>query len=216
MSKSKASKQETKQVHGLPDQEAIMPNWYEKTVIRSIMRSLLVVVPTYILAAVGLSFNQNVESIQAGNETIPPLIGTLFCLLFTLTHGVIPVFFYSIFTGITTGTDKDSSNELNPVAMCISGFVYLHMGLWYGAPIIGLATVTGWLNVAWVVLHILLAGKGNRRWAFLEHGSTSMALGLFIVCFSGANLVPLGLTVVVLQAFLLTLVEWKGKGLWVA
>ena len=59
------------------------------------------------------------------------------------------------------------------------------------------------------------SGPGRRRWVFLEHGSTSMALLLFVVCFSGENIFPVGMIVVLLQSLLLTLVEWKGKGLWV-
>ena len=42
-----------------------------------------------------------------------------------------------------------------------------------------------------------------------------MALLLFVVCFSGENIFPVGMIVVLLQSLLLTLVEWKGKGLWV-
>jgi len=82
-------------------------------------------------------------------------------------------------------------------------------------PIIGLAVATGWYSLAWVVVHVLFAGRGRRQWAFLEHGSTSMAMGLFLICFSMADLFPVGIVVVLFQSLLLTLVEWKGKGLWV-
>ena len=75
--------------------------------------------------------------------------------------------------------------------------------------------MTGWYSLAWVFVHVLLAGRGQRRWAFLEHGSTSLALLLFLICFSGAGLFPIGVIVVLFQSLLLTVVEWKGKGLWV-
>ena len=42
-----------------------------------------------------------------------------------------------------------------------------------------------------------------------------MAMGLFLICFSMADLFPVGIVVVLFQSLLLTLVEWKGKGLWV-
>jgi hypothetical protein len=42
-----------------------------------------------------------------------------------------------------------------------------------------------------------------------------MALALFLTVFSEHNLFPTGIIVVMLQAALLTLVEWKGKELWV-
>ncbi|MDE0736743.1 MAG: hypothetical protein OSB47_13035 [Pirellulaceae bacterium] len=41
----------------------------------------------------------------------------------------------------------------------------------------------------------------------MQHGSTSIALGLFVICFSGKNLFPVGILIVPLQALLLTVIE---------
>ena len=89
------------------------------------------------------------------------------------------------------------------------------MGLWYGFPSLALAWMTGWLTIPAAVIHIALARKGTRTWVFLEYGSTSFALLLFLVMFSGEKLLPNGILVVIFQIFLLTIVDWKGRGLWV-
>ena len=94
------------------------------------------------------------------------------------------------------------------------GFIYLHMGIWYLSPMIGLALYTKSLAPAWMVLHILLAGRGNRTWVFLEYGSTAFALLLFVFFVSMANFYPQGLLVVAAQTGILTLANWKGKKLW--
>ena len=89
------------------------------------------------------------------------------------------------------------------------------MGLWYGAPSLALAWMTGWLTIPAAVIHIALARKGTRTWVFLEYGSTSFALLLFVMWFSGENLLPNGILVVIFQICLLTIIDWKGRGLWV-
>ena len=75
--------------------------------------------------------------------------------------------------------------------------------------------MTGWLTIPAAVIHIALARKGTRTWVFLQYGSTSMALLLFVMMFSGENLLPNGILVVIFQIFLLTIVDWNGRGLWV-
>ena len=50
----------------------------------------------------------------------------------------------------------------------------------------------------------------------LEHGSTSMALLLFLICFSAERLFPLGLAVVILQALLLAVLESKARTQWLS
>ena len=171
---------------------------------------------TYALVALGLTLNMNPLFGAGLDGGIPSLVGTGVVLLFTLTHAVVPVFVYSIFFKFIDAA-KSRENNLGEQAeqWGFSGFIHLHMGFWYGVPILGLAMLTGWLNLAWVLLDVLRAGHGRRRWTFLQHGSTSMAMGLFLVCFSGKNLFPLGIVVVVLQSLLLTVLDWKGRDLWV-
>jgi len=179
----------------------------------SLCRALLVVVPTYGLAAYGVLSNRSPE-LTSANQNIPSIVGALFILLFTLTHGVVPVFFYRLFFSGIEETKKSSSDQ-NTVTLMVHAFATLHMTIWYGAPIIALAAMTNWYSLGWITLHVILAGKRYRRWSYLEHGSTSMALALFLTVFSEHNLFPTGIIVVMLQAALLTLVEWKGKELWV-
>ena len=139
--------------------------------------------------------------------------------LFTFTHCVIPVFFYLIFVAAIQGMKQTmKSTGTKPgifvFFLLFSGFVYLHMGLWYGVPIVFLASFTGWLTILAAAVHIALAKKGTRTFVFLEYGSTSLALLLFLVMFSTTKIFPLGLLVVVFQVLLLTIVDWKGRELW--
>lgn len=179
----------------------------------SLGQALLVVLPTYVLAALGVRYGASPFFDAGAGEGLPPLLGALVVLLFTTTHGVFPVFFYAIFSrGIDVASGPHA--KWNPGLWFVQGFTYLHMGGWFGIPILGLAAMTGWYSLVWLVIHIAFAGRGRRRWAFLEHGSTSMALLLFLVCFASESLFPMGILVVICQSLLLTLVEWKAKGLW--
>ena len=183
---------------------------------KSLARTFLLVLVTYALAALGLALNIKPLFNAGMNGGIPPFMGAMVVLLFTLTHAVVPVFFYSIFASVIDAAKKHSSAQANPGGLLFaSGFFYLHFGCWYGLPILGLASLTGWLSLSWVLLDVLRAGGGRRRWTFLQHGSTSIALGLFVICFSGKNLFPVGILIVPLQALLLTVIEWKGKDLWI-
>jgi hypothetical protein len=187
----------------------------------ALFRALQVVVPTYCLSVIGLALGKAPRFGGEDGFGMPVVLGLFIVPMFTLTHGVVPVFFYRIFTrGVESvlaamKTRQGERLSLKNPLRFLYGFVHLQMGFWYGVPIVALAALTGWLSLGWGVLHVLLAGTGRRRWVFLEHGSTSMALLLFVVCFSGENIFPVGVIVVLLQSLLLTLVEWKGKALWV-
>ena len=171
------------------------------------------VLPTYALAAWGVMSGSNAEFANTGNS-IPPGVGCLVTLLFTLTHGVVPVFFYRIFF-IGVDAARTGGQGLNQGLRIANLFTTLHMALWYGLPAILLAAMTSWYSLGWFVFHLIIAGKKRRRWTFIEHGSTSVALLLFLVMFSETNLFPLGIVVVISQSLLLTLAEWKGRRLWV-
>lgn len=179
----------------------------------SFFSSVLVVLPTYALAAWGVMSGSNAEFANTG-DSIPPGVGCLVTLLFTLTHGVVPVFFYRIsFIGIDAA--RTGGQGLNRGLRIANLFTTLHMALWYGLPAILLASMTSWYSLGWFVFHLIIAGKKRRRWTFIEHGSTSVALLLFLLMFSETNLFPLGIMVVIFQSLLLTLAEWKGRTLWV-
>ncbi len=190
----------------------------------ALLRALLVVVPTYCVAAFGVRFELAQPFGGEDGLGVPVILGAFIVLLFTVTHGIGPIFFYRIFMGIleifsrTQKTAADDGVRLNPIPPHTFRFFRFYVGLsmafWYGIPIIFLGALTGWMSLGWAFLHILLAGRGHRRWVFLEHGATAMALSLFVVCFSGNNLFPVGMMVGLFQALLLTLVEWKGKRLW--
>ena len=179
----------------------------------SFFSSVLVVLPTYALAAWGVMSGSNAEFANTG-DSIPPGVGCLVTLLFTLTHGVVPVFFYRIFF-IGIDAARTGGQGLNRGLRIANLFTTLHMALWYGLPAILLASMTSWYSLGWFVFHLIIAGKKRRRWTFIEHGSTSVALLLFLLMFSETNLFPLGIMVVIFQSLLLTLAEWKGRTLWV-
>ena len=177
------------------------------------VRAFLVVALTYALAVVGVSFNA--KPLPGGVGEIPALGGAFIVLLLTFTHGVAPVFFYSVFAGPGMTAGEDSAQKYNCESLTRNCFVFLHAGFWYGLPIFLLADLTNWLSPVWIVVDVLFSGHGRRSWVFYQHGSTSLALVLFLVCLSGTNLFPVGLLVVLFQAVLLTFMDWKGKHLWV-
>ena len=91
----------------------------------------------------------------------------------------------------------------------------LFAGLYNGIPILLLASMSGCFSLIWIALYIVRAGRGRRRWAFMQVGATTWSLVIFLGSFSRAELFPVGLVVVLLQVVLLTVMEWKGKHLWV-
>ena len=182
-------------------------------VVESIVRSLLVVVPTYLLAALGLRWNG--AGIDIEGPDVPYVVAAVVVLIFTLSHGVVPVFFYAIFNGVVRALRNASNGAMNFAGLFVSGFLLLHMGIWYGSPIIILGLANGWYAPAWTVFGVVTAKRGERQWVFLEHGSTAMSLMLFQFLLADFDLIPHGLVVVLMQAILLTLAEWKGKALWI-
>ncbi len=185
-------------------------------------KALQVVVPTYCLSALGLIFGLKPLFTGPDNSDISLFMGTVMVGVFTFTHGVAPMFVYRLFVdGLNLFGTSDSGTQSNqlraePLARLLSGFSCLHMIVWYGSPILVLAALASWLPLVWALPHILLAGRGRRWWLLLQHGSTSIALVLFVLFFSGRHLFPLGVLVVLFQSLLLTVVEWKGKQLWIS
>ncbi len=188
----------------------------EADLTASLLRAAVPVVATYASVAIGLAWSDGGLGAEF-SHLISPLVGVPVVLLFTCTHAVLPVFFYQRYLDTlqrVTPTGQGPSANLMVAAM--RRFVGLHMAVWFGIPILALAFLTGWLSLAWAAGHLVLAKRGSRAWVFVEYGSTSMALVLFVVCFSGDNLFPWGLGVVVMQALLLTILDWKAREQWVA
>ena len=182
----------------------------------SFLRSLVPVGVTYSAALIGIEyFSGDVIEFESPGG----MVGLFIVPLFTLTHCVVPVFFYFVFVSAIAGMKKmrrlgGSSPVMLVPFLLFSGFIYLHIGLWYGIPTIALAWMTEWLTIPVAIIHVAIAQKGTRTWVFLEYGSTSFALLLFFVVFSAEELFPIGLLVALFQILLLTLVDWKGRGLW--
>ena len=184
----------------------------------SFLRSLIPVGLTYSAALIGIEFLSAEAFEFSGRDQIGAL-GLLVVPLFTLTHCVVPVFFYFIFvSAIYSMKQKTSAVGWNLASLLpflmFSGFVYLHLGFWYGVPTLILAFSTEWLTIPVAIIHILLAQKGTRTWVFLEYGSTSFSLLLFLLIFSGDGFFPYGILVMLFQILLLTVVDWIGRDLW--
>lgn len=197
--------------------EWMKPNWQE--IGSSFLRSLVPVGLTYSAALIGIKYFGFGNSEFTSTNLPSGIVGLLVVPLFTLTHCVVPVFFYFIFVAAIQGMRQGmKSTAVRPQTfaffLVFSGFVYLHMAIWYGVPAIVLVYFTGWLSIPIAIVHIALAKKGTRTFVFLEYGSTSFALLLFFFMFSASEIFPLGLVVAFFQIMLLTVVDWKGRDLW--
>jgi hypothetical protein len=183
----------------------------------SLLQSLQVVLSTYGLTLIGILWRADETSGTAG---LSPLIATGVVILFTVSHAVVPIFVYWLFFSNLAHVRNHlrmSSEErvsYKGFLFLFKGFLFLHMGIWYLSPILGLAYVTGSLAPAWMLLHVVFAKRPDRTWVFLQYGSTSVALLLFVLCLSITDFFPLGVAVVAFQTGLLTLANWKGKKLW--
>lgn len=178
-----------------------------KALRHPLCRAFVPVLGTYVVAVAGIMWGP-VVPIQ--RRPMSPLAGGLIVLLFTLSHAVGPVFFYRIFM------ERPTADKGARPPGCVGVFIYFHMGTWFGIPIIGLAALTNWLSLAWAVAHVSLAPRGTRTWTFLENGSTSLALVMFLVTFSPEAMFPWGAIVIVCQSAFLTVLEYKARPLWVA
>ena len=176
----------------------------------ALLQALLVVLSTYGLTM--LSIVSDSEQVVSENRLTGGFTAGLVVIAFTLTHAIIPMFSYWWFLSPLRG--KQGKSIPRGARSLVMGFIYLHMGIWYLSPMIGLAFYTRSLAPAWMVLHLVLAKRGNRTWVFLQYGSTAFALLLFVFCVSMTNFYPQGLLVVVFQTGLLTLANWKAKKLW--
>jgi hypothetical protein len=182
--------------------------------VGSFLRAAVPVMGTYISAALGAVLFGGVPEVVKVQSS--PLALAAMVLLLTVTHAVAAVFLFRFlldFLAQCAATIPPGPQGRIP-RMAVGGFrvcVWLFIGLWLGLPIVVLAYFTGWLSLVWATLHVALARRGSRAWAFFEYGSTSIALLLFVVCFSAGRLFPLGIVVVLLQATLLAILELSAR-----
>lgn len=139
--------------------------------------------------------------------------------MFTVSHAVLPVFFFRAFLDglahFRSIMRPDAAGRMFRVyARVFRVVVCLGIGVWFAVPAIALAYLTGWLSLAWAASHVLLARRETRAWTFITYGSSSMALLLLVVCFSAEGFFPLGIVVVVLQALLLTILDRFARHKW--
>jgi hypothetical protein len=186
--------------------------------ISTLFRNAVPAIGTFACAALGLTLFRG-EVPAKMMVDVSALAGAGWVLLLTVTHAVAAVFlfryvldFLSLFKSVAAPTGR------NPVFRIYVGifqaFTWMLVVCWFGLPIIALAFLTGWLSLVWAAGHFVLAKRRERAWVFIEYGSTSTALLLFVMCFSAERLFPLGLIVIVMQSLLLTILDWKARERW--
>lgn len=204
-----------------------------QALVRSILESpwtrvFLPAAAMYVLAAIGISLGERAPMRPFLINDQPASLFGIVCVvtLFTASHGVMPVFVYRAFlsglngsgeaprTGLALRAAQEAARRRdatgatggNPVGeLIVGGFVYLHMGLWYGLPTAALGYFTNGVSLLGPVLALAFAPSGRRARAWLDYGSTSMALTLWTI--TGAKLYPAGLFIIPIQAALLGLMH---------
>jgi hypothetical protein len=183
---------------------SLMPIWLRPKDDHPFARALVPVLITYCLAAVGTTYIDPPVIAQSNEPGVEgPVIRLVLVLLVTIIYAVAPVFGFGYLVYRSRNSQPGGCSQ------------FLLMGVWFGWPILGLASHTGWLTLAAAVLHVALARREQRTWVFVEYGSTSLALLMFLVFF-GNQLFPWGLLVVLLQAPMLTLSAVWGRKLYFA
>ena len=173
----------------------LRPGSEEFRVGKSLAFSFVLILPTYLLVVCDYLFGAN-PLLDVDGSISESFVSRMFwVVLFTLMFPIAPTLFF----------------HQNPKLYSNGLFV----GVFYGVPILFLASMSGWFSVIWIALCVVGAGRGRRRWAFIQVGATAWSLILFLMAFSRAELFPAGLFVVLVQVVLLTLLDWKGKHLWV-
>ena len=141
-------------------------------------------------------------------------LAMLVCLL-TLTHGFLVgsfgiLIFRSIFRGTTNYfqfvVENTHSFSERVSGFLIYGFLVLWFGIWFSVPMLILSGMTGRLTIAWALFHLAMTRPGHRMIAFIENGSTSLALLLCSIVILTNSWWAIT-CVLVFQIFLLTAVE---------
>lgn len=186
----------------------LLPLWLRPKHDHPFLRALVPVLITYGLAAVGTAIIDPVKIDQRtiGLDTLlddgGPAESLLPALLLTIGIAVAPPFLCG---AVVRGVRRESRSPT--VGECVA------LGVWFGFPIMMLSLHAGWFCLLAVAAHLAMS-RGERLWVFVEYGSTSFALLLFLAVF-GNRWYPWGLLVVLLQAPLLTLMAVWGRKLFV-
>jgi hypothetical protein len=187
----------------------LLPIWLRPKPKYPFLRALVPVLITYCLAAAGTAIIDPVKIDQRtiGLDTLlddaGPTESLLPALLLTIGIAVVPPFLCGAFV---RGVRREARSPT--VGECVA------LGVWFGFPIMILSLHAGWFCLLAVAAHLAMARGGERLWVFVEYGSTSFALLLFLAVF-GDRWYPWGLLVVLLQAPLLTLMAVWGRKLFV-
>jgi hypothetical protein len=153
-----------------------------------------------------------------GGPASPWLRGAIVAV-FTLTHVAMATLVFRAILDVAgqfATLIQRGSAELFPriFVRAFKAGIWLVIVMWFGLPMAALGWLTGWLSVAWAAVHLAFVRRDERAWTFLEYGSTSLALVLFIVCFSGLTLFPWGLAACVMQAMILSLLDLTVRQRW--
>lgn len=192
-----------------PLPEGFLPRWVFHPWLRGFLASAL----TYAAAVGAAAWKGPAFNVQVNGQAAGPGDWWI-VLLFTVSHAVIPVFFYRLFFLASAAQNRSSVvGQVQQVgAGCQHAFLYVHMSFWYGGPIIVLGAMTNWLSLLGFPIVLFTARRGERLWAFLEYGSSSMAMVLAVGTIGLQNV--WGVLVVLVQSVLLGLTHVAGKKLW--
>jgi hypothetical protein len=191
---------------------------HERRFARALVRSLLPVAGSYAAAAIGTALFGAPVNLRMDGPASPWLRAGMVAA-FTLTHVAMATLLFSAMlnaVGQFTALIQRTSAGLFPLMM-VRGFkacTWFVIIMWFGLPMAALGWLTGWLSVVWQAVHVGIVRRDERAWTFLEYGSTSLALLLFIVCFSGVGLFPWGLAACAMQAVILAVPDLTVRRRW--
>jgi len=184
----------------------LMPIWVRPKSNHPVLWAFIPVLVTYATAALGGAFLMEWTRGESGEALGPDArdVVSLWASAATATavHMLIAAVVY-MFSWISRDVRNDSGWG------CL---VFIFTLFWFGLPILALAQRTSPLTLIAAAIHLIFAKSQERHWVFVEYGSTSFALCLFVLNFGGAN-TWVALPIVVFQALMLTLLAVWGRNL---
>ena len=179
------------------------------------LRSFIPVGLTYSFTIVGVQISGD-ELTEVVRSEVDKYLGLFVVPLVTTTHAIIPIFIIRFVAfrnrNLNHSETAEDAQRVKKEIFLPSVFV---SGVWFGVPICILINITGWFAVIPLVIHVAFARWGTKVWTFLEYGSTTFSLGLFMLFYTPENILPFGLMAVVFQIILLTFLDLWGRPLWV-
>lgn len=185
----------------------LMPLWVRPGLRHPILRAFIPVLATYATVSIGGAF---LVELTRGEELAPPeleahrVVGLWsHVAVLTVVHLLIPAVVYVGYS-VTAPRRRDDSSWGCLLFMFTLG--------WFGVPILALASKTGPMSLIAAAIHLVFARRQERHWVFVEYGSTSFALLLFVLNFGGAHFY-VALPIVLFQTLMLTLLAVWGRPL---